>query len=79
MPAGAVIQRPQALPGITGRKGCVGGRISPIVKSLGSTQEPHGKRYGWRMREVYGTHGVGVKSVDIMGNTECEGSTLAHS
>ena len=27
-PAGAVIQRPQALPGITGRKGCLGGHIS---------------------------------------------------
>jgi hypothetical protein len=31
------------------------------------------------MREVYGTHGVGVKSVDIMGNTKCEGNILAHS
>ena len=28
MPAGAVIQKPQALPGFTGRKGCVGGVIS---------------------------------------------------
>ena len=31
-----------------------------------------------RMREVYGTHGVGVKSVDIMGNTKGEGNILAH-
>ena len=31
------------------------------------------------MREVCGTHGVGVKSVDTMGNTKSEGSTLAHS
>ena len=31
------------------------------------------------MREVCRTHGVGVKSVDIMGNTKSEGSTLAHS
>ena len=28
MPAGAVIQKPRALPGFTGRKGCVGGVIS---------------------------------------------------
>ena len=27
---------------------------------------------------MYGTHGVGVKSVDIMGNAKSEGSTLVH-
>jgi hypothetical protein len=32
-----------------------------------------------RTREVQGTHGVGVKSVDIMGNTKCEGTVLARS
>ncbi len=32
-----------------------------------------------RTREVYGTHGVGVKSVDIMGNTKCEGTLLART
>ena len=31
MPAGAVIQRPQALSGFTGRKGCVGGYISRVL------------------------------------------------
>ena len=31
MPAGAVIQKPQALPGFTGRKGCVGGHISRVL------------------------------------------------
>ena len=31
MPAGAVIQRPQALSGIIGRKGCVGGYISLVL------------------------------------------------
>ena len=31
MPAGAVIRGPQALSGITGRKGCVGGSISPLL------------------------------------------------
>jgi len=30
------------------------------------------------MREVCGTHGVGVKSVDIVRNTKGEGSRLAH-
>ncbi len=30
-----------------------------------------------RGEEVCGTHGVGVKSVDIMGNTKGESSTLA--
>ena len=31
MPAGAVIQKPQALPGFTGRKGFVGGYISRVL------------------------------------------------
>lgn len=31
MPAGAVIQRPQALSGFTGRKGFVGGVISRVL------------------------------------------------
>ena len=79
MPAGAVIQRPQALPGITGRKGCVGGAISPLLNSWSSTPRLEGKRWCLRMYEVCGTHGVGVKSVDIVGNTKCEGNTLGHS
>jgi hypothetical protein len=33
VPAGAVIQRPQALSGIIGRKGCVGGYVSRISKT----------------------------------------------
>ena len=78
MPAGAVIQRPQALSGITGRKGCVGGAVSLLLKFLGLTQKMHEKRQNLQVREAYGTHGVGVKSVDIMGNTKCEGSTLAY-
>ncbi len=79
MPAGAVIQRPQALSGITGRKGCVGGVISPSLNPPSSTWRIGGKRSCSRMYEVCGTHGVGVKSVDIMGNTKCEGSILGHS
>ncbi len=38
VPAAAVIQRVQALFGIIGRKGCVGGAVSLWLKSLGSTQ-----------------------------------------
>ena len=34
MPAGAVTQKPQALPGIIGRKECVGGNVSPLLNRL---------------------------------------------
>ena len=37
MPAAAVIRRPQALSGITGRKASVGGFLSLSVKLQGST------------------------------------------
>ncbi len=43
VPAAAVIQRVQALIGITGRKGRVGGYISCDVKSPGLTWEVHRK------------------------------------
>ena len=33
MPAGAVIREPQALSGIIGRKGCVGGCVSRVLKA----------------------------------------------
>ena len=32
VPAGAVRREPRALPGITGRKGCVGGLVSRALK-----------------------------------------------
>ncbi len=35
VPAAAVIQRSRALFGFTGRKGCVGGRVSPM-RNLGA-------------------------------------------
>ena len=79
MPAGAVIQRPPALPGIIGRKGCVGGCVSRSLNIQGLTLESRTKRHNSRAREVNGTHGVGVKSVDIMGNTKSEGNSLARS
>ena len=76
MPAGAVIQNPQALPGFTGHKGFVGGYISLLSKLIGSTFEIQGILYSLRTLEVNGTDGVGVKSVDIVGNTKSEGSQL---
>ncbi len=41
VPAAAVIRRGQALFGITGRKGRVGGLTKSGVKALGSTEELH--------------------------------------
>ena len=45
MPAGAVIQKPRALPGFTGRKGCVGGVISralnPEAQPLARVRNGH--------------------------------------
>ncbi len=78
MPAGAVIREPRALSGIIGRKGCVGCSVSLLSNPPSLTWDMRKKRQNLKVREVYGTHGVGVKSVDIMGNTKCEGSTLAH-
>ena len=40
MPAGAVIREPQALPGFTGRKGCVGGNVS---RSLNPVAQPRNR------------------------------------
>ena len=74
MPAGAVIQNPQALPGFIGRKGSVGGAVSFKLKLVGLTFEMLKILLCLRALEVSGTDGVGVKSVDIVGNTKCEGS-----
>ena len=74
MPAGAVIQNPQALPGFIGRKASVGGRKSLWLKLIGLTFELREKLSDLRTLEANGTDGVGVKSVDIVGNTKSEGS-----
>ena len=74
MPAGAVIQSPQALPGFIGRKGSVGGKVSFELKLIGSTFELLEILLYLRALGVNGTDGVGVKSVDIVGNTKSEGS-----
>ncbi len=49
------------------------------MKFFGLTGGMRGKRHDLRVGGADGTHGVGVISVDIMGNTESEGSQLAHS
>ncbi len=74
MPAGAVRQNLQALPGFIGRKGSVGGKESWKLKLIGLTFEIFSKLLYLRALGVNGTDGVGVKSVDIVGNTKSEGS-----
>lgn len=76
MPAGAVIQNPQALPGFIGRKGSVGGKVSFELNLIGLTFELFKILLYLRALWVNGTDGVGVKSVDIVGNTKSEGSSL---
>ena len=79
MPAAAVIQRPKALSGFTGRKVSVGGLLSSSLKLWGLTPEMRGKLTNWREVEAGGTHGVAVKCVYIVGNTKSEGSQLGQS
>ena len=79
MPAGAVIREPRALSGIIGRKGCVGGSVSLVLNFPAQPGSRTGNGGTLRMGGVCGTHGVAVKCVDIMGNTESEGSRLVHS
>src|SRR3989344_5854762 len=59
-PAGAVIQRLQALPGITGRKGCLGGHISlslNVRAQLGHCEGNGMARGGERGMELMGEGG----------------------
>ena len=74
MPAGAVRQNPQALPGFIGRKGSVGGLVSFELKLFGLTLKMLKILLNLRALGVSGTDGGGVKSVDIVGNTKSEGS-----
>ena len=75
VPAAAVIRRGQALFGITGRKGRVGGRKSG-VKALGSTWELRLILPGLSPGEDGGIPSVEVKFVDIGKNTGGEGGHL---
>jgi hypothetical protein len=73
VPAAAVIQNPQALSGFIGRKVFVGGMESLVLNSSGLTRGLNRKLPNLKMLGAIGTHGVGVKSVDIVRNTKSEG------
>ncbi len=73
MPAAAVIQNPQALSGFIGRKVFVGGLESLALNTSGLTRGMCRKLPDLKMLGAIGTHGVGVKSVDIVRNTKSEG------
>ena len=79
VPAAAVIRGGQALFGIIGRKGRVGGLASLYVKSLGSTQSLRAKLPCLSVGEVSGIPGVAVKCVDIGRNTCGESGALDHN
>ena len=76
MPAAAVKQNPQALPGFIGRKGSVAGLVSlwlnPKSSTFGMLEKLLDLRTSWADR----TLGGGVKSVDIERNTKSEGIQL---
>ena len=76
MPAAAVIQNPQALPGFIGRKGSVGVPQHLLLNFQGSTLKMPKIWAGLRALGADGTVGVGVKSVDIDRNTEGESIQL---
>ena len=76
VPAAAVIRRGQALSGIIGRKGRVGGICKSDVKVRGLTPELHLKLQYLSTGEVSGIPSVAVKCVDIRRNTSGEGDLL---
>ena len=75
VPAAAVIRRWQALSGIIGRKGRVGGFKSD-VKAHGSTVEGHWKLENLSAEEESGIPCVAVKCAEIWRNTSGEGDFL---
>ena len=79
VPAAAVIRGGQALFGIIGRKGRVGGAVSHLWKSPGLTRSLQAKLPCWSMGEVRGIPGVAVKCVDIGRNTCGESGALDHN
>ena len=76
VPAAAVIRRGQALSGMTGRKGCVGGLASWMCNTQSLTRVLHLKLRVLSVGEVSGIPSVAVKCVDIRRNTSCEGGSL---
>ena len=79
VPAAAVIQRVQALSGFIGRKAFRRWFCKLNFKDQGLTRGRGLILQDLRILGAIGTVGVGVKSVDIMGNTKCEGTLLAYS
>ena len=77
MPEASVRRRRQTLSGFIGRKESAG---APLHLTLNpSAQRENWVRDEWGLddREITGTLGVGVKSVDIERNTKGEGKLLA--
>ena len=74
MPAAAVIRKVQALSGFIGFKGSVGGFVKRVVKFRCSTFNLQRELSDLSTRNVCGIHGVAVKCLDIMKNSDCEGS-----
>ena len=76
VPAAAVIRRGQALSGMTGRKGSVGGLASWMCNTQSLTRVLHLKLRVLSVGEVSGIPSVAVKCVDIRKNTDGEGRSL---
>ncbi len=79
MPAVAVIRRVQALSGFTGRKESCRRFAASHLKDRGSTSVLDARWADLRVGEVRGTDGGAVKCVEIIRNTEGEGTFLAYS
>ncbi len=69
----------QALFGITGHKGCVGGFCKSVVKVGGPTIELPLILQNLSGLGVSGTIGVAVKCVDINRKAGAEGGSLGHN
>ncbi len=78
MPAAAVRRREQALFGITGHKGRVGGKVSQFVKAPGSTRELLLILLYLSVGGEIGTLGGAVKCVDIKRNAGGENGSLSY-
>ena len=76
VPAAAVIRRGQALSGMTGRKGCVGGLASWMCNTQSLTRVLHLKLRVLSVGEVSGIPSVAVECVDIRRNISGEGDLL---
>ncbi len=72
-----VICMVRTLFGFTGHKGLVGGLVSLVVKSLGSTEELHRILPNWSAGGESGIPGGAVKCVDIRRNAGGESGSLA--